>query len=72
MAGLERIFGLLDEQPEVDEGYVTLINAVEHPDGTLTEMPFETKRGKIILTLDFVNSELPVMLFRLVPQTAAL
>ena len=41
-------------------------------DGTQTEMPFETKRGKIILTLDFVNSELPVMLFRLVPQTAAL
>lgn len=42
------------------------------PDGTQTEMPFETKRGKIILTLDFVNSALPVMLFRLVPQTAAL
>ena len=42
------------------------------PDGTQTEMPFETGRGKIILTLDFVNSELPVMLFRLVPQTAAL
>ena len=42
------------------------------PDGTQTEMPFETKRGKIILTLDFVNSELPVMLFRLVPQTAAI
>ena len=42
------------------------------PDGTQTEMPFETKRGKIILTLDFVNSEQPVMLFRLVPQTAAL
>ena len=42
------------------------------PDGTQIEMPFETKRGKIILTLDFVNSELPVMLFRLVPQTAAL
>ena len=42
------------------------------PDGTQTEMPFETKRGKIILTLDFVNSELPVMLFRLVPQTTVL
>ena len=42
------------------------------PDGTQTEMPFETERGTIILTLDFVNSELPVMLFRLVPQTAAL
>lgn len=42
------------------------------PDGTQTELPFETKRGKCIYTLDFANSELPVMLFRLVPQTAAL
>ena len=42
------------------------------PDGTQTELPFETKRGKLIYTLDFANSELPVMLFRLVPQTAAL
>lgn len=42
------------------------------PDGTQTELPFETKNGKLIFTLDFVNSELPVMLFRLVPQTAAL
>ena len=42
------------------------------PDGTQTELPFETERGTIILTLDFANSELPVMLFRLVPQTAAL
>ena len=42
------------------------------PDGTQTEMPFETERGKLILTLDFANSELPVMLFRLVPQTTAL
>ena len=41
------------------------------PDGTQTEMPFETERGTIILTLDFANSALPVMLFRLVPQTAA-
>ena len=42
------------------------------PDGTQTELPFETKNGKLIFTLDFVNSELPVMLFRLLPQTAAL
>ena len=42
------------------------------PDGTQTEMPFETERGKLIYTLDFANSELPVMLFRLVPQTTAL
>lgn len=42
------------------------------PDGTQTEMPFETERGKLIYTLDFADSALPVMLFRLVPQTAAL
>lgn len=42
------------------------------PDGTQTEMPFETERGTIILTLDFANSALPVMLFRLVPQPTAL
>ena len=42
------------------------------PDGTQTEMPFETEHGKLIYTLDFANSALPVMLFRLVPQTAAL
>lgn len=42
------------------------------PDGTQTEMPFETERGTIILTLDFTNSALPVMLFRLVPQPTAL
>lgn len=42
------------------------------PDGTQAELPFETERGTIILTLDFADSALPVMLFRLVPQTAAL
>ena len=42
------------------------------PDGTQTELPFETERGKLIFTLDFANSELPVMLFRLVPQTTTL
>ena len=42
------------------------------PDGTQTELPFEAKNGKLIFTLDFANSELPVMLFRLVPQTTAL
>ena len=42
------------------------------PDGTQTEMHFETERGTIILTLDFANSALPVMLFRLVPQPTAL
>lgn len=36
MAGAERIFGLMDEKPEVDEGYVTLVNA-KMEDGKLTE-----------------------------------
>ena len=36
MAGAERIFGLMDEKPEVDEGYVTLVNAKKE-DGKLTE-----------------------------------
>lgn len=42
------------------------------PDGTQTELPFEAKNGRLIVTLDFANSELPVMLFRLVPQTTVL
>ena len=36
MAGAERIFSLLDEQPEADEGYVTLVNAREE-NGQLVE-----------------------------------
>ena len=42
------------------------------PDGTQTELPFEAKNGRLIFTLDFANSEHPVMLFRLVPQTTVL
>ena len=37
LAGADRIFRLLDEKPEVDEGYVELVNAKENEDGTLTE-----------------------------------
>lgn len=37
LAGAERIFKLLDEQPETDNGYVELVNVEQHPDGTLTE-----------------------------------
>ena len=37
LAGAERVFALLDEEPEADEGYVTLVNAKRNPDGTLTE-----------------------------------
>lgn len=37
LAGAERVFNLLDEEPEVDDGYVELVNAVEKEDGTLVE-----------------------------------
>ena len=37
LAGAHRIFALLDEEPETDEGYVTLVNAKENADGSLTE-----------------------------------
>ncbi len=37
LAGAERIFDLMDEKPETDEGYVTLVNANIAPDGTVTE-----------------------------------
>ena len=36
-AGAHRIFALLDEEPETVDGYVTLVNAKENADGTLTE-----------------------------------
>ena len=37
LAGAERIFSLIDEEPEVDEGYVTLVNARKDSDGNITE-----------------------------------
>ena len=37
LAGAERIFTLMDQQPEADDGYVTLVNVQEEDDGTLTE-----------------------------------
>lgn len=37
LAGAERIFRLMDEEPEEDEGYVTLVNAKKDENGTLTE-----------------------------------
>ena len=37
LAGAKRIFDLMDEQVETDEGYVTLVNAKEDKDGNLTE-----------------------------------
>ena len=37
LAGAERIFELIDEEPETDEGYVTLVNAVIDADGNISE-----------------------------------
>ncbi len=37
LAGAERIFNMMDEEPEVDEGYVTLVNAKKDADGNITE-----------------------------------
>ena len=44
LAGAKRIFDLLDEKPEVDEGYVTLVNAKEE-NGVLTESDKRTTRS---------------------------
>ena len=42
MAGAERVFEILDLPPEIDEGYVQLVNAKRSPDGSLTESEART------------------------------
>ena len=42
MAGAGRVFNMVDEKPEEDEGYVELVNAIEQPDGTLVEADHRT------------------------------
>ena len=42
LAGASRVFELLDEEAEIDDGYVTLVNCIENPDGTITESPVRT------------------------------
>ncbi len=37
LAGAERVFALMDSEPEVDDGYVTLVNAVKDENGNITE-----------------------------------
>ena len=45
IAGADRIFGFLDQKPETDDGYVTLVNAVIDDDGNvLRESPTRTGR----------------------------
>jgi len=41
-AGTDRVYSLLDEPQEVDEGKVTLVNATVAPDGSLVESPVRT------------------------------
>ena len=57
MAGAERIFKLLDEEVEVDDGTVTLVNARENEDGSLAEVKettnmwawkYPSKNGEIL------------------------
>ena len=43
IAGADRIFNLIDQKPEEDDGYVTLVNAVEDADGTLHETDKRTE-----------------------------
>ena len=42
LAGASRIFAFMDEKPEVDDGYITLVNAVEDEQGFLHEVPEHT------------------------------
>ena len=42
LAGAERIFDVMDQEPETDEGYVHLVNAHIHEDGTVTEADHRT------------------------------
>ena len=44
LAGAERIFAVIDEEPEADDGYVTLVSADIAPDGTITESDKRTGR----------------------------
>ncbi len=43
LAGAERIFNMMDEEPEVDDGYVTLVNAKKDANGNIVES--ETRTG---------------------------
>lgn len=42
VAGAERVFEIMETEPEVDDGQVTLERVQENPDGTLTEADYDT------------------------------
>ena len=44
LAGAGRIFDLMDEKQEVDEGNVTLVRSFEHDDGTIEEVDYDTNQ----------------------------
>ena len=53
IAGATRIFKLIDEEPEVDEGYVTLVNAKIDENGNITETP--DGHGNILTMMEDLN-----------------
>jgi len=67
MAGAGRVFQLLDAVPETDEGEVTLVNAIENADGTLTETDKRTntwawKRPNAVGGYDYIKLQGHVVL----------
>ena len=60
MAGAQRVFDLIDQQPEEDKGYVTLVNAKESADGTLT---YTRLQGDVVFNhVDFGYDERKLVL----------
>lgn len=82
LAGSERIFAVIDEQPETDNGYVTLVNAQITPDGQIYESEYPTGRyawkhphksnGTITYTEVKGNVEFDDVVFGYVPQKTVL
>ncbi len=62
LAGANRIFSLIDEQPECDEGYVTLVNAEVDENGNITECEHST--GKWAWRHPHENGEVTYTLLR--------
>ena len=82
LAGAERVFKLVDEEPETDDGYVTLVNANVAEDGTITESEQRTgiwawkhphkAEGTITYTLVKGNVEFDDVTFGYVPEKTVL
>ncbi len=82
LAGAERIFKVIDEEPEADEGYVTLVNAIIDENGNITESKERTGRwawkhphkadGSITYTEVRGNVELDDVMFGYEPEKIVL